>query len=87
MIALYFLPLSDLNAIKHTYMIWAAVLSICFLGDSFSFITACSVLLAMVGLTLTTQSDLFVGVLDRDVDSFVKKASDKVKDTSSFHHQ
>jgi len=86
-IALYFLPLSDLNAIKHTHMIWTAVLSVCFLRDSFSFITVGSVLLAMAGLTLATQPDLFVGTLDRDFDLFVKKVNDKVKDTPNFHYQ
>ena len=68
MIALYFLPLSTLNTIKHTYMIWAAILSIGFLKDRFSCITFCSVLLALLGLTLTTEPELFID------------ASHKVKD-------
>lgn len=66
MITLYFLPLSTLNAIKHRYMIWAAVLSIAFLRERFSFIISCSVLLALFGLTLTSKPDIFVSIQNGD---------------------
>lgn len=61
-IALYFLPLSDLNAIKHTYMIWTTILGIYFLKESFSCIIVLSTLIAVTGLTLTTKPELFVSL-------------------------
>lgn len=59
-LALYFLPLSDLNLIKHTYVIWTAIFSVIFLRQNLSWKTMLSALSAMIGLTITTRPDLFV---------------------------
>ena len=58
--AFYFLPLSDLNTIKYTYIVWAAILSVIFLKDHFKLINALSLLLTIIGLILATKSNFFM---------------------------
>ena len=79
MTALYFLPLSTLNAIKHTYMIWAAILPTWFLRDKFSPTIFCSVLLAVAGLTLTTKPDVLVSNLNRAFTLIIDEHNDKLQ--------
>ena len=63
--AFYFLPLSDLNTIKYTYIVWAAILSVIFLKDRFTFINGISLLLALVGLIFATKAEFFLRTLNQ----------------------
>ncbi|CAF2192641.1 unnamed protein product [Rotaria magnacalcarata] len=69
--AFYFLPLSDLNAIKYTYIVWAAILSIIFFKDRFKLINAFALILTITGLILATKSQallkIFNHLLDRSI--------------------
>ncbi|CAF2974078.1 unnamed protein product, partial [Rotaria sp. Silwood2] len=38
--ALYFIPLSDLNTIRYTYIVWAAILSVIFFKERFKIVNA-----------------------------------------------
>jgi drug/metabolite transporter (DMT)-like permease len=58
--AFYFLPLSDLNTIKYSYIVWAAILSVIFLKDPFKFINGCALVLTVVGIVLATKSQFFL---------------------------
>lgn len=62
--AFYFLPLSDLNTIKYTYIVWAAVLAVIFLKDRFKLINGISLVLALVGLIFATKSDFLMKKLN-----------------------
>lgn len=61
--ALYFMPLSDLNTIKYTYIVWAAILSVLFLKDRFKFVNAIALCLTIIGLVLATKPHLFLNIL------------------------
>ncbi|CAF3732119.1 unnamed protein product [Rotaria magnacalcarata] len=61
--ALYFIPLSDINTIKYTYIVWAAVLSVIFLKDRFKFINGISLCLTLIGLILATRPHFFLETL------------------------
>jgi len=67
--AFYFLPLSDLNTIKYTYIVWAAILSVIFLKDRFKFVNGISLILTIIGFILATKPDFFIkyfsGLLDK----------------------
>lgn len=56
--ALYFLPLSDLNTIKYTYIVWTAILSVIFLKDRFKAVNAVALLFTASGLLFATKPDL-----------------------------
>ena len=58
--ALYFLPLSDLNTIKYTYIVWTAILSVIFLKDRFKFVNGIALILTIVGCLLSTRSEFFM---------------------------
>ena len=58
--AFYFLPLSDLNTIKYTYIVWAAILSVMFLKDRFKAINAIALFLTCIGLVLATKPHFFL---------------------------
>ena len=58
--ALYFLPLSDLNTIKYTYIVWIAILSVIFLKDHFKFVNGIALILTIVGCLLATRSEFFM---------------------------
>ena len=61
--AFYFLPLSDLNTIKYTYIVWAAILSVIFLKDRFTSINALSLFLTLTGLLLATKPQFFLDTI------------------------
>ncbi|CAF1105475.1 unnamed protein product [Adineta steineri] len=61
--AFYFLPLSDLNTIKYTYIVWAAILSVIFLKDRFKFVNGISLTLTVAGLILATKPHFFIKTL------------------------
>ena len=56
----YFLPLSDLNTIKYTYIVWAAILSVIFLKDRFTVFNGISLVLTVGGLALATKSQFLL---------------------------
>ncbi len=60
--AFYFLPLSDLNTIKYTYIVWAAILSAIFLKDRFKVVNGISLILTIMGLILATKPELFIKI-------------------------
>lgn len=62
--AFYFLPLSDLNTIKYTYIVWAAFLSVIFLKDHFKFINSIALILTIIGLVLATKAEFFIDQFD-----------------------
>lgn len=62
--AYYFLPLSDLNTIKYTYIVWAAILSVIFLKDRFKLVNAIALLFTAMGLVLATKPHLFFKVIN-----------------------
>ncbi|CAF1152785.1 unnamed protein product, partial [Didymodactylos carnosus] len=53
--AFYFLPLSDLNAIRYTNICFATVMAVFFLKEKFTKINALALLLAIVGLVLASR--------------------------------
>ncbi|CAF1524406.1 unnamed protein product [Rotaria sordida] len=61
--AFYFLPLSDVNAIKYTYIVWAAILSVIFLKEHFKFVNAIALVLTIIGLILATKPQSLVKML------------------------
>jgi drug/metabolite transporter (DMT)-like permease len=61
--AFYFLPLSDLNTIKYTYIVWAAILSVIFLKDRFKFVNGISLILTLTGCILATKPHFFIKTL------------------------
>jgi drug/metabolite transporter (DMT)-like permease len=61
--AFYFIPLSDLNTIRYTYIVWAAILSVIFLKDRFKIVNGIALFLTFFGLILTTKPDLFIKTL------------------------
>jgi drug/metabolite transporter (DMT)-like permease len=60
--AFYFLPLSDLNTIKYTYIVWAAILSVIFLKDRFKVINGISLILTIFGLLLATKPQFLIKI-------------------------
>ena len=60
--ALYFLPLSDVNAIKYTYMVWTTIIGVYFFGEPFSFVIVFSTCITVIGLILMTKPELFVSI-------------------------
>lgn len=58
--AFYFLPLSDLNTIKYTYIAWTAILSVIFLKERFKFINGIALFLTCIGLVLATKPHFFL---------------------------
>jgi drug/metabolite transporter (DMT)-like permease len=60
--AFYFLPLSDLNTIKYTYIVWAAILSVIFLKDRFKIINGISFFFTCIGLILATKPHFFIKI-------------------------
>ncbi len=63
--ALYFLPLSDLNTIKYTDIVWASILAVIFFKDRFKIVNGVSLILTFVGLILATKPYLFIKTLTR----------------------
>jgi drug/metabolite transporter (DMT)-like permease len=61
--AFYFLPLSDLNTIKYTYIVWAAMLSVIFLKERFKFVNGMALFLTCIGLMFATKPDFFIKTL------------------------
>jgi len=61
--AFYFLPLSDLNTIKYTYIVWAAILSVIFLKDRFKVTNGITLVLTCIGLILATKPHFFINTL------------------------
>lgn len=61
--AFYFLPLSDLNTIKYTYIVWAAILSVIFLKDRFKIVNGIALFLTFIGLILATKPHFFIKTL------------------------
>jgi len=61
--AFYFLPLSDLNTIKYTYIVWAAILSVIFLKDRFKIVNIISLFLTCIGLIFATKPHFFIKIL------------------------
>ena len=80
--AFYFLPLSDLNTIKYTYIVWAAILSVIFLKDRFTVFNAISLVLTLAGLLLATKPDFFLETLSG---VFSTSANTTIVDISSPH--
>jgi drug/metabolite transporter (DMT)-like permease len=66
--AFYFLPLSDLNTIKYTYIVWAAILSVIFLKDHFKVVNGVSLLLTIAGFILATKPEFFIKALSHILD-------------------
>ena len=66
--ALYFIPLSDLNTIKYTYIVWAAVLSVVFLKDRFKIVNVVSLFLTSVGLIFATKPHFLLRILSQVFD-------------------
>jgi drug/metabolite transporter (DMT)-like permease len=66
--AFYFLPLSDLNTIKYTYIVWAAILSVIFLNDRFKFVNGFSLIFTIIGFILATKPHLFIKTLNHIFD-------------------
>ncbi|CAF0788351.1 unnamed protein product [Adineta ricciae] len=60
--AFYFLPLSDLNTIKYTYIVWAAILAVIFLKERFRLINGISLALTVAGLLLATKPQFFIKI-------------------------
>ena len=63
--ALYFLPLSDLNTIKYTDIVWASLLSVIFLKDHFKIVNGVAIILTFSGLILATKPHLFIEAITR----------------------
>lgn len=61
--AFYFLPLSDLNTIKYTYIVWAAILSVIFLKDRFKVTNGITLVLTCIGLILATKPHFLINTL------------------------
>ncbi|CAF1597096.1 unnamed protein product [Didymodactylos carnosus] len=63
--AYYFLPLSDLNTLRYTYIVWTACLAVIFLKEKFTKFNAISLVLTFTGLILTAKPKyLFVRLLN-----------------------
>lgn len=73
--AFNFLPLSDLNTIKYTYIVWAAILSVIFLKDRFKAINGIALLLTCFGLVLATKPHFFLKTFTHLFDSSSAAAS------------
>ena len=58
--AFYFLPLSDLNAIKYTYIVWTAILSVIFLKDRFKCVNSIALILTIIGAVFATKPEVFI---------------------------
>ncbi|CAF3829612.1 unnamed protein product [Rotaria sordida] len=58
--ALYFIPLSDLNTIKFTYLVWATILSVIFLNERFKLVNGIALCLTLFGLILATKPHFFI---------------------------
>ncbi|CAF3482759.1 unnamed protein product [Rotaria socialis] len=64
LVAFYFLPLSDLNAIKYTYIVWAAILSIIVFKDRIKLINAFALILTITGLMLATKPQALLKIFN-----------------------
>jgi drug/metabolite transporter (DMT)-like permease len=73
--AFYFLPLSDLNTIKYTYIVWAAILSVIFLKDRFKVVNSIALTLTVVGLILATKPQFFTRTLSQIFDQSIVNAT------------
>jgi drug/metabolite transporter (DMT)-like permease len=69
--AFYFLPLSDLNTIKYTYIVWAAILSVIFLKDRFKVVNGISLMLTVIGLLLATKPHFLMKILSHIFDESI----------------
>jgi drug/metabolite transporter (DMT)-like permease len=58
--AFYFLPLSDVNTIKYTYIVWAAILSVIFLKERFKVVNGMALILTLTGLIFATKPEFFI---------------------------
>lgn len=58
--AFNYLPLSDVNTIKYSYIVWAAILSVIFLKDRFKVVNGITLLLTCFGLILATKPHFFL---------------------------
>ena len=61
--AYYFLPLADLNTIKYTYIVWAAILAVIFLKERFKLVNLFALFFTFAGLVLATKPQLFLTML------------------------
>lgn len=59
----YFLPLSDLNTIKYTYIVWTSILSVMILKERFKWINSVSLVLTLVGVFLAMKSTYIMDLL------------------------
>jgi drug/metabolite transporter (DMT)-like permease len=73
--AFYFLPLSDLNTIKYTYIVWAAILSVIFLKDRFKVVNGIALTLTVFGLILATKPRFFTRTLSQIFDQSTVNAT------------
>lgn len=63
--AFYFLPLSDVNAIKYTYVVWAAILSVIFFKDRFKVVNGMALIFTVSGLLLATKPQALIKMLNQ----------------------
>ncbi|CAF1089098.1 unnamed protein product [Rotaria sp. Silwood1] len=66
--ALSFIPLSDLNTIRYTYIVWAAILSVLFLKERFKIVNTISLFLTILGLIFATKPHFFIKTLGQIFD-------------------
>lgn len=67
--AYYFLPLADLNTIKYTYIVWAAILSVICLNERFKVVNGFALLFTFAGLVLATKPQLFLRMVSYAFDT------------------
>ncbi|CAF1438461.1 unnamed protein product, partial [Didymodactylos carnosus] len=61
--AYYFLPLSDLNTVRYTYIVWTACLAVIFLKEKFTQVNAISLVLTFTGLVLAAKPKFLFDIL------------------------
>jgi drug/metabolite transporter (DMT)-like permease len=81
--AFYFLPLSDLNTIKYTYIVWAAILSVIFLNERFKCVNSISLFFTIAGLILATKPHFFIQTLSHIFDQSSVVISNLTTSTST----
>ncbi|CAF3551329.1 unnamed protein product [Rotaria sordida] len=81
--ALYFIPLSDLNTIRYTYIVWAAILSIIFLKERFRIVNGISLFLTILGLILATKPHFFIKTLGHIFDRAPSSSSILIPTTTT----
>ena len=82
--AYYFVPLADLNIIKYTYIIWAAILAVLFLKDRFRLINAITLVLTLLGVLLTTNPNWLVRTFNQTLDLTLNSTSNSTSFLASF---